>query len=204
MHVEPRCAAAVATLVLSACGHVPLSTMVRMRGFDPGTVDPIVLRAAIRIPDSLRPQPGGLRLVVRHRLDGDEVKERELEIVLQETTEATETAPLASEAGPGMRLHVFRANPSDVERLRTEQAEMAAARRRGGTRPRGSLSVQADVCRAGKLPAGPLRLTTYLKTEERGGFIVLVEDVDLRTLVPKGETIERRTPPCSELDGPRR
>ena len=53
---------------------MPVSTMWALRNFDASTADPASLRAAIRIPESLEPRPGGVTLEVGWWRDGDEAK----------------------------------------------------------------------------------------------------------------------------------
>ncbi|KAF0211543.1 MAG: hypothetical protein FD172_1786 [Methylocystaceae bacterium] len=42
---------ALAAAMLAACSHVPVSTMWALRNFDAASVDPTVLRAAVRLPE---------------------------------------------------------------------------------------------------------------------------------------------------------
>jgi hypothetical protein len=41
-------------------------------------------------------------------------------------------------------------------------------------------------------------MTTFIKTDERRGFLTLLEDVDLRSTVPKDKTLEEFFPPCEK------
>lgn len=192
----PRLAGAwfvvVAAITLTACTHVPLSTMLRMRRFDPAAVDPAVLRAAVRVPDRLAPMRDGVKLIVRYAEDRDRV--RESEYVLEESTSGADIAAVASRAVAGTRIHLFRIPAADVPRLRAFQAEAAAARRKGTVH--GSLTISADTCRFGELPGGPLSVTTYVKLDATDDFVTLFEDVDLRKVVARDAALGEVIPVC--------
>lgn len=186
---------AAALVAPAACTHVPLSTAWRMRHFDPSSADPMVLRAAVRIPDFLMPMAGGAKLVLRYSRDG-EVGVRESEYLLRELTAPVEVAPLASQARPGASIHVFKVDPAAVNRMRAMQQEVIRARREAPGKVRGSVTVAADACRSRDLPGGPLLLTTYVKLDEASGFVALVEDVDLRDVVPADRDLRDALPAC--------
>lgn len=187
----PWCAV-VAAFALTACTHVPLSTMLRMRRFDPSAVDPAVLRAAVRVPDRLAPMRGGVKLIVRYAEGRGPA--RESEYVLEDLTSGADTAAVARRAVAGTRIHLFRIPAADVPRLRVFQAEAAEARRKGTVH--GSLTISADTCRFGALPGGPLPVTTYVKLDATEDFVTLFEDVDLRDYVSKGAALADVIPAC--------
>ena len=63
---------ALAAAMLAACSHVPVSTMWALRNFDAASVDPAVLRAAVRLPETFEPQKGGVTLKIGWWRDGEE------------------------------------------------------------------------------------------------------------------------------------
>jgi hypothetical protein len=196
--------AGIACLLLTACGHMPISTMYHLRNFDAATVDPAVLRVAVRIPETLEPQPHGVKLTVAHWRAGAESQKREHRFVLAETTDPADLGPLAAEARPGMRIHAFRVDQADLPAIRAAQAEAAEARRSGGGKGHGTLSVSADACHRGGLDDGPTMMTTFMRTEARGAWLTLLEDVDLRGAIPKGKTFADTVPDCEALTRTRR
>lgn len=185
-----------AGLVLTACGHMPLSTMVQLRNFDAATADPDVLRVAVQIPETLEPRPKGVKLNIALWRAGGEAARREHHFVLAETADAAELARLASYRRPGTRIHVYRVDAADVVRIRAIQAEAAEARRVGRAKLHGSFGVSADACRRGVLADGAVMMTTYLKTETRGEYLTLLRDVDLRGLVSESKPFDAIVPEC--------
>lgn len=195
--------AAALCLILGGCGHMPLSTMYQLRNFDAATVDPQALRVAVRIPETLEPQPRGVKLKVS-LWRGDEGATKEVhDFVLQETATPADRAELAGHARPGTRTHVFRVDPDDVARIRAIQSETRAARQAAPGRSHGTFGVSADTCRIADLAEAPVMMTTFLKTDARGGYLVLLENVDLRGVVPKDKTFDDVVPAC-ETSPPRR
>lgn len=196
--------AAVFCLVLGACGHMPLSTMYQLRNFDAATADPAVLRVAVRIPDTLEPRTRGVKLTVSHWRDGEVANKQTHDFVLQETATPAERAELAGHARPGTRTYAFRVDPADVARIRAIQAETREARRDGRGKSHGTFGVTADTCRVTDLAETPVLMTTFLKTDARAGYLVLLENVDLREVIPKDKTFDDVVPACAMPASPRR
>jgi hypothetical protein len=180
----------VLATALAGCGHVPLTTIYRLRAFNITTADPEVLRAAVRLPDVLSPTQSGVKLTVSAGR-GAEADRQVYELVLKEVTEPAELGPLASERRTGNHIHVYRIDPADVPRIRAAQAEALRNPGKGGT-----LAVKAAACRRGDLPAGAILTTTYIKIDEEHGFMPLLKDVDIRAEVPRGEDISEKVLMC--------
>ena len=96
---------ALAAAMLAACSHVPVSTMWALRNFDAASVDPAVLRAAVRLPETFEPQKGGVTLKIGWWRDGDENAKHEMIFALRETTAPEDVAPLAGET-EGRNAHL--------------------------------------------------------------------------------------------------
>lgn len=167
------------TLLLGACGHMPLTSMAKLARIDFETSDLAQWSAAVRLPPSLRPlsQKVFLRVIVK-RGRTQEVREA----LLREVPAAGE---LNSESGPDGRIHVFRIDPADAARLTAFRSDLLAQKSTGQG---GSLtiSVAPTVCKVGALPASPILVTTYLKTAETGQFVPLTRDIDIRSELPAG------------------
>lgn len=180
---------------LAGCGHMPVSTIWALRSFDATTVDPAQLRAAIRIPNTLEPRPGGVTLNIGWRREGGEP--HEAEFILKETTEPADLAPLAAEKRPGTSIHAFRVDPADIPKIKALQAEAIEEKARGGGRSHGSFGVGAEACRRGELAEGPLLMTTFLRTQPSGAYLTVLKDLDLRQAATKGKPLEALAPPCA-------
>lgn len=179
---------------LAGCGHMPVSTMWALRGFDATTVDPAQLRAAIRIPDTLEPQPSGVTLNIGWRREGGEP--HEAKFILKETTEPADLAPLAGEKRPGTRIRAFRVDPADIPKIKALQAQAIEEKARGGGKSHGSFGVGAEACRRGELAEGPLPMTTFLRFEGQGPYLTVLKNVDLRSLVTKEKSFDALVPAC--------
>lgn len=172
-----------------------------MRNFDSLSVDPAFLRAAVRLPRAFQPRPGGVKVVATWGRKGDPASEKKIEIALQETSLSAEGPALANEIRQGHYLQVYRVAPEDVPRLRALQAEIARAKAEKQA-DHGSLGVGADACRIDELPDGPILMTTFLRTSKETGWLMVLRDVDLRTVATKEKPLEEIVPPCGKL--PRR
>jgi len=185
------------TFALTGCGHMPLSTMYQLRNFDSRMVDPALLRIAVRVPDALELRPGGVKLAVAYWRSGEEANKREVKLLLQEVRAPTEVAALAVEKRLGTHVHAFRISPADVPHMLALQAE--SSKRDGQGRSHVTLGISADTCLRGERPAGPIYMTTFIKTDEARGFLTLLEDIDLRSTVPKGKTLDEFLPSCTKV-----
>lgn len=198
MSVRSRVLALSSVLLLTGCGHVPVSTMWALRNFDSLSVDPAHLRAAVRLPRAFQPRPGGVKVVATWGRKGVPESEKKIEIALQETSLSSEGPALAQEIRHGAYLQVYRVAPDDVPRLRALQAEIARAKAEKRA-DHGSLGVGADACRIDDLPDGPILMTTFLKMSDETGWLTVLKDIDLRTAVTKERSLEEIVPPCGKL-----
>ena len=117
--------------LLSGCGHVPVSTMVKLRSFDPLTVDVAALRIAMRAPGWLEPVPGGasIELVAKEKGNTEPLlKER---FSLEPAGEGGELDQLKEYERKGERIWAFRLGKKEAERLRAIQAQARAIRAAG-------------------------------------------------------------------------
>lgn len=174
LHVFLR---ACVTIVLAGCGHMPVTSMVKLARVDFETSDPAQLRAAIKLPRGLRPRPNGvlLRIAVRVGRAPEEARD----FMLREIPAPPE---LTREAGSNVHVFAYRIDETDLTRLATFRAELIA-KKNSGQGGSISISVQPQACQAGELPHGPVYFTTYLRTAETGDYVTLARDVDLRTIM---------------------
>lgn len=183
-----RCLTALGLLVLAGCGHVPVTSLLRLAKIDFASTDPAQLRVAVKLPETLRPLPRSLvlRITVRKN-SGQELKEG---FVLEESLAPAEALPLRSELETGTHIAVYQISAAELPRL---MAFRTTALAQGGSG--GGLAIQPEACRTGVLPLGPLLISTYLRTVETGGYVPLTRAIDLRNVTPS-QDIATAIPLC--------
>ena len=170
-------------LAMAGCSHMPVTSMVKLARVDFETSDPPQLRAAIKLPRTLRPQPNGVALRIAVQVGRGPEEARDFMLL-----ELPEPAELAREAGVGNHIFAYRIDDSDLARLAVFRAELIA-KKSSGQRGSISISVRPQACKAGELPDGPLYFTTYLRTAETRDYVALARDVDLRSIVPNAAVV---------------
>lgn len=173
-----RLALLALTLSLPACASIPAATMQALRTTDPATTDLAALRAAVEMPETLRPRQGTARLAFQ--LGG-----REGHFGLEEDETASPQVQQDVPPAPGRRAVVFRLTPEGRDALE-------AFRRSAGGR-RMTIGVAADACRAGPADDGPLMIGTWVSTAQTGRFVPLAR-FDLRRLA--GDAAIAALPAC--------
>jgi hypothetical protein len=181
--------AIIAFLALSGCGHVPVTSLLSLSRIDLATTDPAQLRAAVKLPEALRPLPRSMVLhVTVRKKDGQELTEG---FALQEISAAAEARPLQAEAEAGMQIVVYRLDPAELPHVAAFRAQALAQQAAGG-----GLTIQPEACRTAALPPGPLLISTYLRTVETGGYVPLTRGIDLRDMT-RGYDLATVIPPCT-------
>ena len=93
------------------------------------------------------------------------------------------------------RLVVVRFGRADSEASRAMQARVKAYKAAGG-KGKGSLTVAATGCRTPPVPAGPIRMSAWLRAEAGEPYFVLMRDVDMRKTLEKAGADAALIPPC--------
>ena len=196
IRLAPALAAGL-SLLLSGCGHVPLTTMAKLRNFDIATADPSQLRVAIRAPDWLEPREAGAAILFKLK-QGDEAA-REERFALEPAEEPAETAQLAGHRLPGERIRAWRIAAAEVARARAFQEEGRAARLARPGRTQFTVATALDGCRRGALREGPILTTTLLRTDAAAPYLPLLVDVDLRKVTREaGKDLDAELPACGK------
>jgi hypothetical protein len=181
-------------LLLGSCGHMPVTSMIRLARADLTTTDPTQLRAAVKLPRLLRPRPHGVALRIAVRLANGQEEAQEFK--LREVSEPNGVLALHHELGPDTHIFAYRLEQSEAVRLATFRdalkVKQSASGGRGGAI---TISIRPDACRTGDLPVGAVLVTTYLRTAETGGYVALARDLDLCTINP-GQDHAAKIPPC--------
>ena len=188
------------SFLLAACGHMPVTSMVKLARIDFATVDPAELRVAVKLPQSVLPRRGGvrLRITVKTRSSPPQTEE----FVLRDLNDAGELMALRAEVEPGTAIYAFRLDPDDGARVQSFRAA-ALRRQAGGGGASLTLGVGAEACRLGEVADQPIYLTAYLKTQPAGDYIPLMRNVDLRAELSRmaavgaaGVGLAPKLPPC--------
>jgi hypothetical protein len=178
------------TFLLAACGHVPVMSLVKLARIDFASTDPAQLRAAVKLPQTLKPRVQSMVLQVGVKTaDGRELKQQ---FALRDIADPADVLALRPEMEAGMHIFAYRLDPDEISRVLAFRAAALAQRGGGGG---GTVSIQPEACRSGELPTGPILITTYLRTVETGGYVALTRDVDLRTMAPD-KAIAAKIPSC--------
>ena len=176
LHVLP-------VMAMAGCSHMPVTSMVKLARVDFETSDPAQLRAAIKLPRTLRPQPKGVAL--RIAVQVGRAPEEARDFMLRELPEPAE---LTREAGAGSHIFAYRIDDADLARLAAFRAELIA-KKSSGQKGSISISVRPQACKVGELPDGPITFSTYLRTAETKDYVALARDVDLRSIVPNAAVV---------------
>jgi len=181
---------ACVSIALVGCGHMPVTSMLKLARVDFETSDPAQLRAAIKLPKILRTRANGVSLRIAVRVG--RAPEEAREFLLRELPPPSE---LAREADVDSHVFAYRIDEADLPRLAAFRAELIA-KKSSGQGGSISISVQPQACKTAELPEGPVYLTTFLRTAETGSYVTLARDVDLRTLAPEQALVDE-IPRCA-------
>ncbi len=187
---------AIVGIALSACTSMPLKTMYKLARTNPLELDPVALRAAVRMPESIRPRPDSAKLYLSVSLRS-ETPEPEV-FVLQPLTSPMEIAPLAKEQRERDKIWIYRLNPKDISRLEKFREHAKALKAKYKGKVKGQMSVGIDnTCRQGELPAsGKLLVTNWLKLDSESGYLATAVDYDLQSSAIEGKTLDKMLLPC--------
>jgi hypothetical protein len=170
-------------LAMAGCSHMPVTSMVKLARVDFETSDPAQLRAAIKLPRSLRARPNGVALRVSVQVGRAPEEARDFTL-----RELPEPAELARESSVGNHIFAYRIDDADLTRLAAFRAELIA-KKSSGQKGSISISVRPQACKVGELPDGPIYFSTYLRTAETKDYVALARDVDLRSIVPNAAVV---------------
>lgn len=176
-------------LACAACGHMPVTSMVKLARIDFQATDPERLRVAVKFPEMLKARAEGTVLRITVRLANGAEESRDFSL-----REVDERHALAAEGEAVTEIVTFALAARDVAELRLFRAALIQ-KQKGGSGGAITIAVRPDACRTAALPSGPVVFSTWLKTAETGGYVPLARDVDLRGLDPN-QDIAAKVPPC--------
>jgi hypothetical protein len=180
-------------LLLGACGHVPVLSMLKLSRIDFKTTDPAGLRIAVKLPASIRPQRDKLRLRVTVQLPNSD--DTTQDFVLSEISDPSELAMLRKEVDAGAHVFAYRLDTVEASKLAAFRDDLLRKRQEGSRGGGLKINVVPEACRSGAVASGAVPFTTYLRTPETDGYVTLAEDVDMRTVMP-GRDLVSEMPAC--------
>jgi hypothetical protein len=165
-------------LTFAGCSSIPVGSILPLARIDLMTTDLERLRAALRLPRALRPSAAGVSMDVVLKLDGLPGETTSFSLVPASTPADLETLPAGARADG--TTYVYRLAGPDIVRFDALRRKVAAERSGGRGGSLGLGIAAREFCGAGPLPAGPLPLSTYLRTSENAGYVIMLEGFDLR------------------------
>ena len=181
-------------LALSGCGHMPVTSMVRLARLDLTSTDPVGFRAAVRLPAAIKPLRDRVRLRIAVKLATG--KEETQDFRLTELSDPAELSSLRSEIEAGTKLFAFGLDPAEAARLTAFRDDLKKRQAESGGRGGAiTISIAPEGCRVGELAPGAVLFTTYLRTAETGDYVPLARDVDMREIAP-GRDLATEMPLC--------
>jgi hypothetical protein len=180
-------------LLLGACGHIPVMSMLKLARIDFKTTDPARLRIAVKLPSSIKPQRDKLRLRITVQIpnSADTVQD----FVLSEISDPAELAMLRKDVDAGAHAFAYRLDMAEANKLAAFREELLRKKQEGSRGGGLKIDVVPEACRSGEVVSGAVPFTTYLRTPETDGYLTLAEDVDMRTVVP-GRDLVSEMPAC--------
>src|SRR5262245_30809439 len=91
--------------LLAGCGSVPLPSLVQLSRINAQTTDLTALRVAVRLPEAIKPRPGGVNMDVVAKVSGE--PEQKTTLRLTETRDVVDLSGLATTARPDFSTHTY-------------------------------------------------------------------------------------------------
>jgi hypothetical protein len=171
-------AVASTAAVLSACATVPLTSLPALSRIDPETTEIGAIRVALDLPAGLRTRPGGAMMEAVAKVSG--MPDRTVFYRLQEV-DAGPAAHVEGHPVPtGFRRFVYRLAPTEVQGLEALRRDVFQHRATGRRASLGFGIKTREFCQDGALHEGDVLATTYLRTSETRGFVVVTRRLNLR------------------------
>jgi hypothetical protein len=156
---------------------MPISTMVKLGGFDPMEADPAQVRVAIRADQRITIPDGGAVVGLRFEADDGELHIDDTYIV-----EIVRNPVLTTELIDGKRrgeaVTVLRLSDRDAAKMTRAQTLLKPytdGRRSGAL----TFGVDLhDLCVSSPLPAGNVLVDIFMQTSDDGGYFVFTKDLN--------------------------
>ncbi|QDG74737.1 hypothetical protein [Labrenzia sp. PHM005] len=164
---------------LSACGHVPLTTIAKLSQFDMLETNPDALRLAVKYPEGIQIPQGGATMALTLKRKQDGVVLMEEELAFEEVVSKAEKAELSQELQDGWRLEIYRLPEENLPFFRSFQKHMASMSKSEREKVEGTLNIGVSGCLLTAEKPSDIRVSTFLKAAELGGYVTLLRNFDL-------------------------
>lgn len=193
-------AAAIASVLLTACGSVPVSSLWKLRQLNLEALDPAALRAAVVHSPSLQLNSQGLLLSVSvsrkvRQPNGSTTTERlEEKLPLQELHGTADRSLLTNYDSPQTVTQVWRVDPAALPRLQALRAKALNWKKTDDGQRTLGLNLELAGCQKGSTPNRTV--TTLIRFTEPGDYIPIVRNMNLSEIMPAAE-LRQRFPNCA-------
>lgn len=178
----------MAVLFLSACASVPITSIYKLRNFNPVTTNIESLRIAVRIPDGIHIMEGGVQFM----MGSEHHKRASLQetFVLEQFNGPTNLEGLHLEE---THTHAFQIAHVDIKRLKRLQRDIQIEKTHGAD---GILAVTADVCYGTPEMPSRIPISTYVNVSETNGYVALMKNMDVLNPIFE-RSHQRLVPQCT-------
>lgn len=200
---KPLLLCALLSGLLTACAHVPVTSLPALAAINFATTDLSTLRAAVEMPSTLMPAAEGVRLNLSLVVEGNLIEERSYVLEREEAADAAVPHPVPVE---GRQVFVYRLSDTDKQGLDAIRADVLNRKAAGQG---GSLTIGVaveDMCRLGNEgdsadAPGAMPVDVFLRTAETDRFVRTLDGFDLAELQAGDDPIIGTLPSCpnSEL-----
>jgi len=172
-------------LFLTACLSVPVTSMPRLAGLNPVTMDAAGVEVAVRAPDDYDLPVGGVMLVLSvWREDGDERREERFELV---PVAGASSEFLQGRDKRGFMIHRLHVDTKDAPRMADFRAYMLSLKEMPGQKGL-SMNVTTRPClKAGANPFKDPRVEIYLRPTQDEDYFTLIKERKVPITWPNGE-----------------
>lgn len=178
--------------IVTACGHTPVSSLVKLRNFDPTTTDMEKFSIAVAIPNGFEVDEDGVTMVMGMRKkDGSEVKSEKF--VLTTSLRRDDQIQAQRLKTSGRQILAYRVHPNDVERF--NQIRRFALKKEKAKLWEGSFGIGTKICHIEEQLPKPVFVTTFIKSAETKDYVPFIVDLDLMKQAKHAE-IKSWVPKC--------
>lgn len=162
--------------LVTACGHTPVSSLIKLRNFDPATTDVNKLSVAVILPPEFKVSQEGVTMVLElKKKDGSDLKREEFKLV--NSVRSEDHYKLNQLDVQGRKIVAYRVAPNDVDRFNSIRQFTLQAR--ATEQWEGSFSIGAKACRLNEQLPKTILTTIYLKSSETKDYVPFAVDLDL-------------------------